>query len=105
MTPYEKLTASERPNSKLRRWVRIFSHCQKMEKHLQKIRPLHTSDITQFFSLPPPTETAGTDTQNVLLLSSDTTTSHLKRTRQQFERQTVIPSYLRTQKKSRNYVV
>lgn len=104
-TPYDKLTASERPNSKLRRWVRIFSHCKKMEKHLKKIRPAYTSDITQFLNLPPPTEATGSDFSEVSARTNEVTHIHSKRSRQQFERQTVISTYLRTQKKPRHYVV
>ena len=76
-----------------------------MEKHLKKIRPSHTSDINQFLNLPPPTEIPRTDTPDIIMRSAEAMNIHSKRTRQQFERQTVIPSYLRTRKKPRNYVV
>ena len=65
---------------------------------MKKIRPSHTSDITQFLVLPPPTEATCTDSPDISLNSTEKQNLYLKRPRQHFERQTVIPSYLRQTK-------
>ena len=47
-TSFEKLTATERPNRKLRRWVRIFTHCKKWRNIYEKLSP-HIRQISPNF--------------------------------------------------------
>ena len=45
-TSISEITDKRKPLSHLRRWIRIFTSCEKMEEHLLRKRPKHTSLIT-----------------------------------------------------------